>query len=74
MESSRFQQYSQGMTHGFMIVYDHDNRICAHDCSLQYGGVKTRRADAMAGDASPLVSCRAGRWAKRMEQGSRATR
>jgi hypothetical protein len=28
------------MTHGFMIVYDDDNRICVHGCSLQYRGVK----------------------------------
>jgi hypothetical protein len=63
MESSRFQQDAQGMTHGFMIVYDDDNRICVHGCSLQYRGVKkSERADEMSGEILPLVSCRAGGW------------
>ena len=61
MESSRFQQYPQGMTHGFMIVYDDDNRICVHGCSLQYRDVKKNQtSDAMAGEMLRLVSCGAG--------------
>jgi hypothetical protein len=75
MKSAGFQQHAQGMTHGFMIVYDDDNRICVHGCSLQYRGVKkSERADEMSGEILPLVSCRAGGWAKRMEQGARVGR
>jgi hypothetical protein len=60
------------MTHGFMVVYDDDDRVAVHGGSLQYDDVKKNRADAVAGKISPLDSWGAGGWAKRMERVSRA--